>query len=88
MSFWLGVDERLDETVHQYEPHYNTLHSKWKSTCHSYVSRGLAKSILPDDKYNECFTLLKNRKIKAILFELGDFHSDNKVHILNILKIF
>ena len=87
MSFWLGIDERFDEPIHQYEPHYNKLHGKWKSTCHSYVSSGMAKSIIPEKHYMEAFELLKAKKRKALLFEIDGFDVENKARVLNITKI-
>ena len=38
-SYWLAVDERGDETVHQEEPHYNHLHMKWYGSKKVYITK-------------------------------------------------
>ena len=46
-SYWLAIDENGDETIHQYEPHYNHLHGKWKSmNGGTYVSKNLINLLL------------------------------------------
>lgn len=44
--YYLAIDERNDVTIHQYEPHYNHLHGKWKSiNGGTYVSKNLINFI-------------------------------------------
>ena len=79
-SYWLAVDERGDETVHQEEPYYNHLHMKWYSTQKVYVTKGMAL-IVVDHKMESV--------VKAIAYEISSTGiANNKLVILNTIKIY
>lgn len=79
-SFWLAIDENGDETIHQYEPHYNQLHMKWISGNKTYVSKGLSNLILD---YN------MESLVKAVAVELlGNLLITHKLTPINIKRIY
>ena len=79
-SYWLAVDERGDETVHQEEPHYNHLHMKWYSSKKVYITKGMAL-LLVDHKFESV--------VKAIAYEISCTGITNsKLRILTTLKIY
>lgn len=79
-SYWLAVDERGDETVHQEEPHYNHLHMKWYSTQKVYVTKGMAL-LLVDHKMESV--------VKAVAYEISYTGITNsKLRTLTTLKIY
>jgi hypothetical protein len=83
-TYWLAIDENGDETIHQYEPSYNRLHRKWKSTTGVYITKGMAKLIFPPENLRE-----SNSVVKAIAYEIEEMGLvNNKVRILNTNKIF
>lgn len=86
--YYLALDSNLEETIHAYEPYYNQLHSKWRSTNCVYVSSGMAKNILPTELFNEVSGLIRTKKIVAAVFELENFNSNGKANIKNTIKIF
>lgn len=86
-TYWLAIDEDGNETIHQYEPHYNKLHRKWRSTSFSFVSPGFAKLVIPSGNLNES----NDRITLAKAFELDSGRvneKDNKCRVLNTLKIY
>ena len=83
-TYWLAIDENGDESIHQYEPSYNRLHKKWKSTTGVYVTKGLSKLLLQPENLRE-----SNSVIKAIAYEIEEMGLvHNKVRVLNTFKIY
>lgn len=83
-TYWLAIDENKDESIHQYEPTYNHLHKKWRSATMVYITKGLSKLILPEDKIKEF-----NSNVKAISFEIEEMGLvGNKGRIINTYKIY
>lgn len=79
-SYWLAVDERGDETVHQEEPHYNHLHMKWFSTQKVYVTKGMAVLLVGHQLESV---------VKAIAYEISCTGLTNsKLCKLNTIKIY
>lgn len=79
-SFWIGIDENGDETIHQYEPYYNHLHMKWISNSKVDISKGLTTLII--DYKMEVL-------VKAVAFELlGTLNLSGKLNPTIIKRIY
>ena len=84
-TYWLAIDENNEETVHQYEPCYNKLHRKWRSTMSVYVTKGMSKIVVPDDKLNDG----NDKYVIAKAFELESMGIiGNKCRVIRVLKIY
>lgn len=79
-SYWLAVDEKGYESVHQEEPYYNHLHMKWNSMQKVYITPGMA-SLLVDHKLESI--------VKAVAYEISSTALRNtKLNKLNTIKIY
>lgn len=83
-TYWLAIDENGDESVHQYEPIYNKLHKKWRSTTGVYITKGLSKLLISPEFLNERTSI-----IVAIAYEVEEMGViNNKVRVVNSFKIY
>lgn len=81
-SYYLAIDERNDVTIHQYEPHYNHLHGKWKSiNGGTYVSKNMINIIISNP--------VDMSLLKACCYELDLVTINNsKQSSKNVIKIY
>lgn len=79
--YYLAIDERNDVTIHQYEPHYNHLHGKWKSmNGGTYVSKNLINLLISNP--------IDMTGVKACYYELETIvTSNNKLTARNVYKL-
>lgn len=79
--YYIAIDERKDVTIHQQEPHYNTLHGKWKSiNGGTYVSKNLIDLIIDNP--------IDTSTVKACYYELETKTiNKNKLTPRNIFKL-
>lgn len=78
-SYWIAVDENGEETMHQYEPHYNQLHMKWLSNSKIHISKGLVKLLINMDI---------EPIVKAVAYEIEVIRVDSKITPINVKKIY
>lgn len=80
--YYLAIDEKNDITIHQYEPHYNHLHGKWKSiNGGTYVSKSLIDLVISNP--------IDMTGIKACCYELDTITiNNNKLFPKNVIKIY
>ena len=78
-SYWIAVDENGEETMHQYEPHYNHLHMKWLSNSKIHISKGLIRLLVNIDI---------EPIVKAVAYEIEVIRVDGKITPINIKKIY
>lgn len=80
-TYWIAIDKAQHVSIHQYEPFYNHLFDKWKSTNIVYVSRGMI-DILVDNE------LSNNSLLKAYAYEIDTSKINSKAKVLTVKKIF
>lgn len=81
-SYYLAIDEKQDVTIHQYEPYYNSLHGKWKSTNGgTYVNRNMINIIISNP--------VDMSLLKACCYEIDIATINNsKQSSKNVIKIY
>lgn len=80
-TYWIAIDSAQHVSMHQYEPFYNHLFDKWKSSNIVYVSRGMI-DILVDNE------LSNNSLLKAYAYEIDNSKINSKARVLTVKKIF
>lgn len=78
-TFWLAEDEDGLESVHQHEPSYNRLHSKWMGNTKVYVGKGLI---------NRTVEFKKESIVKAYAIELEPCNKISNIKIIRVVKIY
>lgn len=80
--YYIAIDERQDVTIHQYEPHYNSLHGKWKSgNGGTYVNKNMINMVVNNP--------IDMNLLKACCYELDVLtYNNNKQNYNNVIKIY
>lgn len=82
-SYWLAIDERGFESIHQHEPIYNRLYKKWYSKLGIHVNKGFSKLILSEELNKE----INKDLVVAVAFEI-DNKIENKIIVINVHRIY